>query len=1007
LATSLLPALSAQPADVSGWVRDGSGALIPGASITLLNQQTGVRRAATSDERGHFLIPANRPGPYRISVRKSGFQTAARTGLQLRDGRHARVDFTLKLGPVEESVTVEGERPIRAFEDSATGTRLEHHLVENFPLNGRTILPLLEAAPGTVITPTGSGEVGQFSVNGQRPTANYFMVDGVSANFAVNDGLPGQAPSGSTPVLTALGSMHTVVSVESVDEVRMRTSTPSADYGRLPGAQLSLTTRAGTNEFHGSVFEYLRNEKLDANNWFSNSRGLTRAPLRTNDFGGSLGGRLRRDRTYFFAAFEALRMRQPFTLRAAVPTDAFREAAAPIVRDLLSAYPRANGAPLGFDQAEITTRVSRLSGLDTGSLRIDHSFGSKAQLFGRYYQSPSTAQGAGSSTFTQSQLDLSARGLTLGLTATLAPRWLLDSRLGWATARAAYSLDPIAGDSQRAFSRVLPPLTPASETNYQLLVFGLDPILQNTGNSHRQDQWNWVSSVTHLRGRHEFKAGVDARWILPSVASRPWNVYAVFADLDSVAKGQLTQLTISRQSALALRGTNLSLFAQDTWKLRPSLTLSYGVRWEWNPPFTGRHGQSLHPALGLDGDPARITLPTVSAPLWNPGVGNFAPRASFAWSPWRDRSFTVRGAAGLFYDLGYGAVMNSLTSTAPYFAARTRTDLSLYETIGQFPLPQPGFDPPYARGFAYEPGFRLPRVWHWNAGVEQTLGRHAALSANYVSLSGRQLLRREWLPRPNATVQGLEVYTNAAYSNYRALQVQLRSRTGSPVQYQLAYTLADSTDNTSRDSDLLPYGDAGARRADLGASSFDVRHAWHAALVFEPKKLRGWGLDWVQRSRSAFPVNVVTGLDPMQNGLSNFILRPNLVPGVPVWIDDPTSPGGRHLNRAAFRFPDGLSQGNLPRNALRGFDFWQTDLALRRDFRVREKLVLQFRVEAFNLFNRANLGDPSPVLNSATFGQSLQMLNTALGTGGPANGLTPIFQIGGPRSLQVSLRLRF
>jgi hypothetical protein len=205
----------------------------------------------------------------------------------------------------------------------------------------------------------------------------------------------------------------------------------------------------------------------------------------------------------------------------------------------------------------------------------------------------------------------------------------------------------------------------------------------------------------------------------------------------------------------------------------------------------------------------------------------------------------------------------------------------------------------------------------------------------------------------------------------------------------------------------LQSGDRAARLADYGYSSFDVRHAWYAAVTYEPKQLKGWGLDTVVRSRSGFPINVVTGVDPIQLGLTSYVLRPNLVPGEPLWIEDPNAPGGRVLNRKAFRVPDLQQQGDLARNVVRGFGFSQVDLAIRKQFRITERASMQFRVEAFNALNRANLGDPQSVLSSPQFGQSLSMLNTALGSGGPANGLMPAFQIGGPRSMQVSLRFRF
>ena len=994
-------ALYGQQADVSGVVKDSSGAAVPRAAITLLHQQSGIRRQAQSDERGLYAIPAARPGAYRISVRKEGFQTSARTGIVLTNGQSARFDFTLSIGPVEESVNVNDRRAQQPPDDASTGTTLRRRLIENLPNNGRSLLPLIEAAPGVVITPAGKGEVGQFSVNGQRSNANYMTVDGVSANFAVNDGLPGQAPSGSTPVLTALGSMQTVVSVEALEEVQIRTSTTPAEFGRLAGGQISMTTRSGSNDVHGSLFEYLRNEKLDANNWFSNSAGLPRSPLRANDFGASLGGPIWKDKTFFFGAYEGLYLRQPFTLRDSVPSNVYRQQAPPIVSDFLAAYPAGNG-PVSVDMAQLTAAVSRRSALNSNSVRLDHTLNSKAQLFVRGYDTPSTAQGSGASLFSQGQLNLSAYGITAGVNFTLSARTLNAFRFGYATAAARYDLVPIVVSANADLWRILPPVVPAAESDYEVQVYGLQPVVSSNDDRHTQAQWNLVDGLTHIRGKHEWKLGGDFRLILPTLQSRPYQLYASFDSLASLALGRMSQLTVNHQLPLALTARNLSLFGQDTWRVKPNLTLNLGMRWEWNPPMSGRNGQVLTPVVNL-ATPASARLD--ASPLWDANGGNFAPRAGLAWRPFKGRSLTIRAGAGVYYDLGYGVAMSSLATSAPYFTSRTVYNISIFDPTGAIRLPDA--NGPYARGFAYQPGFQLPNTLHWNFGVEQQLGRATAISATYVSLTGNNLLRREWLNSPNPSLAGVDVTTNGGFSSYRALQLQVRSRMESSLQYLFSLNWSRSTDNASKDSQLLPYGDAVARAADAGYSDFDVRRSWNASVSYEPKWTKGWAIESIMRSRSAFPLNVVTGTDPFQFGAGNYVLRPNAVAGQPLWIADSNAAGGERLNASAFSIPNGYTQGDLTRNSIRGFGFSQVDLALRKQFRVTERASLQFRLEVFNAFNHANLSDPQTALNSAQFGQSQSILSAGLGTGGPANGLMPAFQIGGPREVQASLRFRF
>ncbi|HEY3743128.1 MAG TPA: TonB-dependent receptor, partial [Bryobacteraceae bacterium] len=784
-------ALYAQQADVSGVVRDSSGAAVPRAAITLLQLQSGIRRHALSDDRGLYAIPAARPGNYRISVRKEGFQTSAHNGIVLASGEHARFDFTLIVGQVEESVNVNDRKPQQPPDDASTGTNVNRRMVENLPNNGRSLLPLIEAAPGVVIVPAGGGEVGQFSVNGQRSNANYMTVDGVSANFAVNDGLPGQAPSGSTPVLTALGSMQTVVSVEALDQVQIKTSTTPAEYGRLPGGQIAMTTRSGGNQFHGSVFEYFRNDKLDANDWFSNSVGLPRALLRSNDYGASFGGPLIKNKTFFFAAFEGLDLVQPYTVVDSVPSNPFRQQASPIVSDFLAAYPVPNG-PISGDMAQLTAAVSRHSELNSSSLRLDHNFSDRAQFFLRGYSTPSSAQGSGASLFSEGQLNLDAHGVTAGLNVALSPRTLNDLRFGYATATARYGVVPAFQTAANGnLWTILPPVAPAGVTNYEVQVYGLEPVVATSGDRHTQSQWNAVDSLTLIRGKHEWKLGGDFRRITPSLSSQPYSLYASFDSLASLALGQISQLTVNHQDPLALEAKNLSLFAQDTWRVRSNLTLNLGLRWEWNPPMTGQNGDVLQPVLNIQ-NPQQAALSTGNTPLWSNRTGNFAPRAGIAWRPIEGRNLTIRAGAGVYYDLGYGVAMSSLASSAPYFTSNTIYGTSIYNPDPQLLLPNA--NPPYAQGFAYQPGFHLPMSVHWNAGVEQGLGRAAAISATYVSIGGSGLLRREWLSDPNPTFTGVDVTTNDGFSNYRALQVQLRSRMESSLQYLVSFNWARSID---------------------------------------------------------------------------------------------------------------------------------------------------------------------------------------------------------------------
>jgi hypothetical protein len=337
--------------------------------------------------------------------------------------------------------------------------------------------------------------------------------------------------------------------------------------------------------------------------------------------------------------------------------------------------------------------------------------------------------------------------------------------------------------------------------------------------------------------------------------------------------------------------------------------------------------------------------------------------------------------------------------------------------------PEPvDFEPPFLtafdRFFVAVPNLKLPRSWQWNISVEQSLGLNQTLSASYVAAVGRRLLRQARLQNPNPDFAQLLVTTNNATSDYHALQLQLQRRLSRGLQALASYTWSHSIDSASNDS----FSNAPTEVLDVNqeraSSNYDVRHSFVAAVTYDfPSPARGkvaraifrnWSVDTIIRARSAAPVNVITGQDPLDVGLSgsSSIARPDLVPGVSIWIDDPSVAGGKRINSGAFSIPVG-QQGTLGRNALRGFSMSQVDFALRRRFPLTERLSLQFRAEFFNLFNHPNFGDPIGNLSNANFGQSLNMLAQSLGAGGLSGGFAPLYQVGGPRSIQLALRLQF
>jgi len=378
----------------------------------------------------------------------------------------------------------------------------------------------------------------------------------------------------------------------------------------------------------------------------------------------------------------------------------------------------------------------------------------------------------------------------------------------------------------------------------------------------------------------------------------------------------------------------------------------------------------------------------------------------------------------MFYDLGTGSLGNILQGF-PFTVQNVFTNVPFPLTPAQ-QVP-PSFSVatrPVSSIFAYDPNQTLPRTYGWSLGLEHALGNNQSVSASYVGAAGRQLLRLETYLNPNPTFGRVQIYRNDATSDYHSLQVQFRRRFARGLQGLASYTFAHSIDDASNDSSSnVPAGLINPE-IDRGPSDFDIRHTFSAAVNYEipgagingfaKAILSNWAIDAVFYIRSATPVNVVTGTAIF--GVSN-VARPNLTPGLPLYIYSSSAPGGRTFNntvdpsrpgcKGPFCAPAAGQQGSLGRNALRGFSANQLDFALRRQFSLTERLNLQARFELFNIFNHPNFGDPNPVMNQGTFGQSTQMLAQSLGTGGLNGGFNPLYQIGGPRSVQLALKLAF
>ncbi|HWB96409.1 MAG TPA: TonB-dependent receptor, partial [Bryobacteraceae bacterium] len=802
---------------------------------------------------------------YTLTVEAPGFEKHVTEGIRLEVAGKVSRAITLKLGNSNETVTVSGDGINVNTVDAAVSTVVERQFVENVPLNGRSFQSLLALVPGTIVVPSqGVGISGEVTVNGQRPEANYYMVDGVSANTGGSTISTGNGGgfSGNTPGQTALGTTQGMVSVDALQEFRATTSTYSAEYGRTPGGQFSFVTRSGTNGWHGSAFDYFRNDALDASNWFNNAAGIRRSKERQNDFGGTFGGPLLipgiyrgKDKTFFFFSYEALRLRAPQSATVTdVPVVALRQSAAPSVQPFLNAFPLPNGPDQGGGLATFTSGFTNPSTMDSTSIRLDHSFTDRFKIFGRYSDTPSDAGSRNSGNLAALNTNVvNVHTVTLGITNIVSPRMSNDARVNVTRDDSSYrtTFDSFGGATPLPLSSI--PGLGRSDWFLFTMPYQLNPQLYIRPLTNRQRQTNITDALTISLGRHNLKSGIDYRRLvnseyLPSVVQ-----YGYFAGPAGLLNGAADQVFLYKYSGAAKPiYTNFSTYLQDEWKVNQRLSLSLGLRWDLNPA----------PKDGTGNDPYTITSTNISTtklaprgtPLWATSYGNLAPRLGIAYqmNPGAARETVLRAGFGLFYDSGNAQGSQGYNGIG-FYGQTTLLAQSFPLTPPEISAgPTANTNMPYTALVAgFDPNLKLPRVYEWSIAIEQSLSAQQTLTVSYVGAAGRRLLvQKYYYPgqsgNPNfAASSGMYLTDNQGYSDYNALQVQYQRKFSRGLAALASYSWSHSTDNSS--SNFAVY------QLLHASSNFDVRSNFQSALTYDvPGRyssrlasalLRGWAFD--------------------------------------------------------------------------------------------------------------------------------------------------------------------
>lgn len=1024
------PAFS-QNAQLSGFVRDSSQSSVPNAVLRIENAGTHIFWEVRSNGAGLYVLPSLPPGNYQLTVSAPGFQEQAVHNLRLEVAGKSTLDIVLSIGQDKQSITVNASGQQINTTDAAVSTVVDQKFIENIPLNGRSFQSLLTAVPGVSVVPSsnGQGYSGELSVNGMRTEANYYIVDGVSMNTGASASTPGWGGgySGATPAQTVLGTTQSLISIEALKELRATTSSYSAEYGRTPGGQFSFSSRSGSNEWHGSAFEYFRNDALDSNDSFSRRSNIRKARTRQNDFGGTLGGPISipglydgKDRSFFFASYEGLRLTapQPATTTV-VPGKTMRTNAPTELRRFLNAFP-VSSAPedptTGF--SSYVASYSNPSELNAFSIRADHSFSDRLKFFARYSWSPSKTQSRAANDLANvTEAEGRLHSGTAGLTWLLRPQLTNDLRFNstYTFQSQTPSIDTFGG----ATPLVTTGIPGYSGTNLDwfdfYLYYGLQAYFTYGRQETSQKQLNIVDTMTMSAGRHTFKWGVDYRRLHTERPNPPVYSFPMYFSASEVYANAPDYSALETFSgSISPVYMNFSAFLQDEWRVNSRLNLSAGVRWDVNPAPTDAKGNNPYVTTQIS-DLATTVLAPRGASLWNTQFGNISPRIGFAYQLHQHpgRETVLRGGFGTFYDMG------SATGSMGYFGVGIA---AIANASGKaFPFSQqdisslkPSADAPYNFSVStYDRNLKSPYSWQWNASLEQGMGEQQTLSLSYVGSLGKNLLYTR-MANPQllgntafSAGKGLYLTNNASSSSYHSLQLRFQQRLSHGLlalgSYTWSHALDDATSNFTLDY---------LQRAD---SSYDLRHNAQITLSYStPSRgngisralTRNWGIDGRVSLRSSLPIDITTGISILANGTS-YSPHPNRVAGETLYIDDPSTPGGRRINYKAFAIATDSGgatvEGNVRRNYARGFGSAQTDLALRREFQLFEGLNAQLRVEAFNVFNQINLGAIYNQLSygDSVFGTAYNLQSSQLG------GLNGLYQIGGPRSVQLSGKLHF
>jgi hypothetical protein len=990
----LAPRASAQTAaTISGTVEDPNRSGLPGVTLTVRNTDTALTRTVATTPEGRYVIAGLPPGHYDLRAELASFKPHVRRGLQLTVGQALVVNIAMEVGGLSEEVTVTGDTPLVNTSSAELSYLVGADTIDALPLNGRNYTDLALLQPGVLAYPhrDGGSVVAHglgMSINGQDPRSNVYLLDGTLQNDFTN------GPAGSAAG-TSLGT-------ETVREFRVESNAYSAEFGRNSGGQINVLTKSGANSVDGSAYEYHRNDAFDARNYFDTAE---QPDFHRNQFGATIGGPIARDRTFFFLGYEALIERLGKTVSTVVPDDNARQGILPggtvtinpAVAPYLNEYPRANGPLLGQGLAAYTFPFNQSIDEHFAQGRVDHNLGAGNQLFGRY-TFDDTDQFLPTD-YPQFPRNFISRNQFF----TAEYRRILSANtIG--TARGGFSRTRIGQNVQANTSTALPVFIATRDSMGDIDIGGLRRFgPQSSGNLRlTQNVFSAQADFVHTRGRHVFKSGALAEHYQDNMVNPTFSLgIFTFADLNAFLTNRAASfvgLTPEAQFDRYWRFTLFGFYAQDDIQLTPQLTLNAGLRYEFSTlPEEKYNRDSALPDL-------TASQPVVGPLYQNPTYTNLSPRVGLAWDPFGTGRTAVRGGYGLYFNTNNHQNLIVTVTNPPY----TPRPVIVNPTF-----PSPPFD--RAGAISMRPvqwDLDNPRVHVYNANVQQELRGRTAITVGYAGSRGLHLLRsgdvnlaqptgatadgRPFIaagtPRANTAFSTIELKSSDGDSWYNALIVEVRRRWSQGLSVQSSYTFSKSEDTTQA-STFFSDATNGTTSAlpefipgyNKGPSDFDIRHNWvlNFTYALPGRDLTGvtgailgdWNLSgiWTMRSGNPLTVFVTTNRSRSQwnpsRGPGIGQDRPDYAPGY--------GPDNAVLGRpdqwfdpAAFALQPAGTFGTTGRGDFVGPNLRTLDMALSKSAAwARLGGRLEFRIEAFNLLNRANFGTPELRAFSGTEGQ--------------------------------------